>query len=116
MFHLSLPVADLNACERFYREAFGATVQPLRTGVSNVHVFGTQLTFHERRDSAMTIAARADMHFGQVVSVADWRAIHARLVKCGFPLVRCAEPSEGQRGKLVVQDPAGNLVEINSPD
>lgn len=114
MFHFSLPVADLNACERFYREAFGATVQPLRKGVSNVHVFGAQLTFHERRDSAMTIAARAEMHFGQVVSIADWWAIHTWLVESGYPLVRCAEPSENQRGKLMVQDPAGNLVEINS--
>ena len=81
-----------------------------------MHVFGAQLTFHERHESAMTVAARADMHFGQVVSVTDWKAIHARLVEAGFPLVRCAEPSEGQRGKLIVEDPSGNLVEINSSD
>lgn len=116
MFHLSLPVADLKACEDFYREAFGATVQPLRTGVSNVHVFGAQLTLHERGGSAMTIESRAEMHFGQVVSTAIWREIHARLVEVGAPFVRCSEPSEGCRGKLMVQDPSGNRVEINSSD
>ncbi|HYC96866.1 VOC family protein [Brevundimonas sp.] len=116
MFHLSLPVTDLAACEHFYREAFAATVQPLRAGVSNIHVFGAQLTLHERTDSALTGHARAEMHFGEVVPVASWMAMRTRLVEVGAPLIRCSEPSEGRRGKLVVQDPSGNLVEINSAD
>ena len=116
MFHLSLPVTDLTACEDFYREAFGATVKSLRAGVSNVHVFEAQLTLHARTSSALTAIARSEMHFGQVVSVTSWKAMHARLLKVGVPLIRCTEPSEGRRGKLVVQDPSGNLVEINSSE
>ena len=114
MFHLSLPVTDLSACEHFYKEVFGARVQPLRAGVSNIHVFDAQLTLHERTASAFSGDARAEMHFGQVVSAASWRAIHDRLVEVGVPLIRCTQPSEGGRGKLVVQDPSGNLVELNS--
>ncbi|HEV7227193.1 VOC family protein [Brevundimonas sp.] len=116
MFHLSLPVADLNACELFYQDTFGATVQPLRDGVSNVRVFEAQLTFHERKDSAMTIEARTEMHFGHVVSIADWKVIHARVIEVGIPLVHCTVPARGHRGKLMVKDPSGNLIEINSSD
>lgn len=114
MFHLSLPVTDLKACEEFYREAFGATVQPLRAGVSNIHVFEAQLTLHERPASALTSDARSEIHFGQVVPVTRWRTLHARLVEAGVPLIRCTAPSNGRRGKLVVQDPSNTLVEINS--
>ncbi len=116
MFHLSLPVDDLKACEEFYREAFGATVQGLREGVSNIHVFGAQLTLHERAGSAMNAGARDEMHFGQVVSAAEWTHIHDRLTARGLQLVHCAMPdaAQGRRGKMLVRDPSGNLVEINS--
>lgn len=114
MFHLSLPVTDLKACEEFYQGVFGATVQPLRTGVSNIHVFEAQLTLHERIASALTGDARSEIHFGQVIPLTSWWALHARLTEAGVPLVRCTVPSDARRGKMVVQDPSGNLVEINS--
>ena len=114
MFHLSLPVANLKACEEFYQGVFAATVQPLRSGVSNIHVFEAQLTLHERSVSALTCDARAEIHFGQVVPVTTWWALHARVIEVGVPLVLCVVPSEGCRGKMVVHDPSGNLVEINS--
>jgi len=116
MFHLSLPVDDLNRCEAFYREVFGADIRRIRPDASNIYIFAAQLTLHERPGSAMTGGARAEMHFGQVVSIEDWRAIHIKLADRGVAMRRCIEPDVGEqrKGKMLFQDPSGNLIEINS--
>jgi extradiol dioxygenase family protein len=56
------------------------------------------------------------MHFGYVVTGRDWFAIRDRIRDSGFALLKCMEPTDSPsgRGKLLVADPSGNIVEINS--
>ena len=116
MFHLSLPVRAFSQCLDFYRDCFGAKVVMLNEKAANLYVFGGQLTLHDKPDSIMNAEQRREMHFGYVVTEQDWFAIRNRLQEAGQTLVRCIEPhDEGQtRGKLLVMDPSGNIVEINS--
>lgn len=116
MFHLSLPIDKFEDCISFYKSAFDAEVVKLGPGVANVFVFGAQVTFHDRTGSSLTQAAREEMHFGAVVPVEEWVRIRERLTDRGTPLLRCVEPAgaSGERAKLLVADPSGNLIEINS--
>ena len=116
MFHLSLPVERLETCVNFYRDGFGAETVPVAPGVVNLLVFDCQLTLHERPDTALTSAARREMHFGATVSLPEWRAIRDRLRRQGHQLMTCIEAHDSPRGraKLMLADPGGNLVEINA--
>lgn len=116
MFHLSLPVQDFAQCLAFYRDCFDARVVMLDEKAANVYVFGGQLTLHDKPHSGMDAAQRREMHFGHVVAVDDWYAIRDRVRQSERPVLKQIEPDDAahKRGKLVVVDPSGNLVEINS--
>jgi extradiol dioxygenase family protein len=115
LFHLSLPVERFEECLAFYRSCFGCEIVELAPGVANVFGFGAQITLHDKPASPLA-AAREELHFGPVVSRADWLRIRDRLVETGHDLLKCVEPDpySGRRGKLLVADPSGNLVEVNS--
>ena len=116
MFHLSLPVDCYQECLTFYRSCFNAETVELTPTAANIYVFGAQLTIHDDPSSPLTGAARTQLHFGPVVSVEDWLLIRDRLIQSSHRLLKCIEPDpvSGRRGKLVVADPSGNLVEVNS--
>lgn len=116
MFHLSLPVQRFDACLAFYRDCFGAEVKMLSSQAANLFVFGGQVTFHDKSESALSDDARRTMHFGQVVSPDEWLRMRDRLVAAGhLPMHEvAASEAANRRAKLLVADPSGNLVEINS--
>lgn len=116
MFHLSLPVDKFEECLLFYQSAFDAEVVVLAPGVANVFVFGAQVTLHDQADSSLNLAARQTMHFGAVVPAEEWARIRGRLVDRGRTLSRCVEAADTPdgRAKLLVSDPSGNLIEVNS--
>lgn len=116
MFHLSLPVERFAECLDFYRSAFAANVVMLGEHAANLFVFGGQVTLHDRPDAIFDQTQRREMHFGPIVDNAEWFAIRDRLRDTDQPLLTCIEPdaASGRRGKLLLADPSGNLVEINS--
>ncbi len=116
MFHLSLPVPAFAECVAFYQACFDAEVVMLGDRAANLIVFGGQLTLHDDPDSPIGPAQRSAVHFGHVVTTEDWFAIRSRLETSSRTIVRCVEPglSGSPRGKLLVVDPGGNIVEINS--
>lgn len=116
MFHLSLPVAAFAECIAFYRDCFGADIVMLSDQAANLYVFGGQLTLHDKPGSAIRAEQRQEMHFGHVVADAEWFAIRDRIQSSAQTVLRCVEPvaAAGTRGKLLVVDPSGNIVEINS--
>jgi extradiol dioxygenase family protein len=116
MFHLSLPVRQLEECVRFYRDCFSAEVRMLSSGSCNLFVFGGQVTFHDRAVSGFTDQVRREMHFGQVVTIDEWAQLRHRIMESGYSPIRLVMPGDAPdgRGKLLIADPSGNLVEINS--
>ncbi len=116
MFHLSLPVQRFDACLAFYRDCFGADVRMLNPQTANLFVFGGQVTFHDNPNSELSDDARHAMHFGQVVSPDDWLKLRDRIVGAGHSPMRAVAATEAANGraKLLVADPSGNLIEINS--
>ncbi len=116
MFHLSLPVRQFDACLVFYRDCFGARIEMLGKKAANLFVFGGQMTLHDRSKSGLTDDLRREMHFGQVVTVAEWTQVRDKIFVFGYSPLRSVTPDEAgnRRGKLIVTDPSGNLIEINS--
>jgi extradiol dioxygenase family protein len=116
MFHLSLPVTAFAECLAFYRDCFDAEIVMLSNRAANLYVFGGQLTLHDDPHSPIGPAQRRAMHFGHVVTTEEWFAIRDRLEASCWTLLRCVEPAQSgsSRGKLLVADPSGNIVEVNS--
>lgn len=116
MFHLSLPVDRFDDCLNFYRNCFEAEVKMLSAKAANVFVFGGQVTLHDRPASELSDCARRTMHFGQVVSPEEWLQLRDRIVAAKHLPLHLVEATDAsnRRAKLVVADPSGNLVEINS--
>ncbi len=116
MFHLSLPVTAFSDCIAFYRDCFDARIVMLNDEAANLYVFGGQLTLHHRPNSSIELPQRREMHFGHVVSDDVWFAVRDRVQASSQTVLRCVEPMDGGRvrGKLLVVDPSGNIVEINS--
>lgn len=88
----------------------------LNERTANLYVFGGQITLHDKPDSLLDGALRREMHFGHVVSEEDWFAIRDRVHGSASSPVKCMNPKDSTngRGKLLVIDPSGNMVEINS--
>lgn len=114
VFHLSLPVQRFSACLLFYARFFDARVESLSPTAANIFVLGGQLTLHDRSDSPLTASARGAMHFGAVISKAEWIRLRRTLALNGLPFIVDNAPGGiGIRGKVQIVDPSGNIIEIN---
>lgn len=116
MFHLSLPVDRYRECIAFYRSCFDARIVELTPTAANVFAFGAQITLHDAPSSPLSGAARTQLHFGPLVPPEEWFVMRDRLIAAGHRLLKCVDPDHGsgKRGKFVVADPSGNLIEVNS--
>lgn len=112
-FHLSFAVPDLQATKRFYCDVLGCSSGRDAGGWVDVLLFGHQLTIHQ---SSAQHEAQAIDHFGVVLDKADWLALAQRLDDLGVTYVMrprvLAIASADENGKLLLNDPAGNLLEF----
>jgi catechol 2,3-dioxygenase-like lactoylglutathione lyase family enzyme len=69
--HLSLPVADLDAAERFYTDVLQARVGRKRDGWLDIWLFGAQVTLHHAPEALLPVNGQGHRHFGAVLSAAD---------------------------------------------
>ncbi len=126
VFHLALPVDDLEAARAFYCGLLGCPAGREAPGRwLDLDFFGHQLSLHlhpeaagESRASAVDGDAVPVRHFGVVLPWPEWEALHGRLAAAGQPFriaprVRFAGKA-GEQGTFFVLDPAGNALEFKS--
>jgi len=108
--HVNLPVPHgaSEAVAAFYLDVLGFTVDPNRPESGRPGVWldvgdGTQVHLSERDG-----AAHPDQHVAFVVE--DLAGLAARAAEAG------ARWTDRGRGRAVLRDPAGNLVEVFSPE
>ncbi len=112
-FHLSFAVPDLRVAAKFYEDVLGCTRGHDDGAWLDMMLFGHQLTLHQATSHH---PARPIDHFGVLLTEPQWRALGERLQgsDSAFEMPPrdwdAGTPSE--RGKFLLHDPAGNLLEF----
>ncbi len=126
LFHLSIPVDDLERARNFYIDTLGCTVGSETRGRFDINFFGHHIVAHlSPREAAKengAIASDGDTaplrHFGVILPLEDWKEMEQRLVSrdINFTL----SPRLSFAGKpaeqhiMMLPDGCGNIVEFKS--
>ena len=116
IFHLSIPVRNLDEAISFYMDTLGATKGRHESGWADVALFGAQITL---QDDAANVAdpMPRTRHFGATVSWNEWETLISRLTGL-VPFVEAPKISfaetDREQAKAMVIDPSGNLIEIKA--
>jgi uncharacterized protein len=127
-FHLSLPVADLEAAADFYVDALGGVRR--RTGPDwiDIDFFGHQLSLHEvpgyAPESHRSVVDGVEVptrHLGVVLDPETWQRLAESLTAAEVPFLLTPRSrfvgQDGEQHTFFVNDPSGNAVECNAfPD
>jgi uncharacterized protein len=118
MFHLAIPVKDLESSREFYVEKLGAVAGRSNPEWLDVFLWGHQITLHRQPDQVPSREARGVRHFGVILPWEEWeesvRTFRERgVVFVGEPSIRYAQTPEAE-AKLHLEDPSGNLIEVKA--
>lgn len=124
-FHLAFPVHDLAAARAFYGEVLGCREGRSSERWIDFDLGGHQIVAH-LDDSLRALEASNPVdghdvpvpHFGVVLTMADWRALAARLEAAGVafgiePHIRFAG-QPGEQATMFFRDPSGNALEFKA--
>ncbi len=118
IFHLSIPVADLEAAKRFYIDVLGATVGRENDAWLDVLLWGHQITLQCKPDEVMPLAQQGKRHFGVVLPWDEWEREAARIRATGTPFL--GEPkvllngTPEEQAKVHLADPGNNIIEVKA--
>jgi uncharacterized protein len=116
IFHLSLPVRDLDEAVDFYSSQLDAQIGRHTESFADALMFGAQVTLQNDPASVSDPMPRT-RHFGATLPWAAWERISARFAGSAL-IVEAAtvsfagDPTE--QGKMMITDPSGNLIEIKA--
>ena len=126
LFHLSIPVDDLDRARAFYVDTLGCSVGRQARGRFDINFFGHHIVAHlAPREAAAgkgEIPSDGDVaplrHFGVILDLDDWKAMERRLGERGVDFV--LSPRVSFAGKpaeqhiMMLPDGCGNIVEFKS--
>lgn len=126
LFHLSIPVDDLERAKAFYVDTLGCTIGRETRGRFDINFFGHHVVAHlsprEAGRANGTIPSDGDTaplrHFGVILPLDAWREMEARLA--GRNVEFTLSPRLSFAGKpaeqhiMMLPDGCGNVVEFKS--
>ncbi len=122
-FHLAFPVRDIESTRRFYSETLGCEVGREAEHWIDFDLHGHQISAHVAPpDAVATNPVDGEdvpvRHFGVILTMAEWRALEARLRGAGVefliePQVRFAG-QVGEQATMFLRDPSGNALEFKA--
>jgi len=118
MFHLAMPVSNLEESRAFYVDMLGCQVGRQKPTWLDIYFLGHQITLHQKPDQVLPLNAQGVRHFGATLAWQDWEDLVARLVAKGVPLAdgpsfkHVGRPEE--QGKVFLRDPSGNVIELKT--
>jgi len=123
-FHLAFPVHDLAAARAFYGGVLGCPEGRSSDAWIDFDLYGHQIVTHLSPGAGAVHSNAVDghdvpvPHFGVVLTVAQWRALAARLEAAGTvfgiaPYVRF-EGQVGEQATMFFRDPSGNALEFKA--
>jgi extradiol dioxygenase family protein len=117
VFHLAIPVHDLDAAQHFYVDLLGCKLARRYPDRITVDFFGDQLVCHLTEGARQEPESLYPRHFGVTFrAAADFEALHACAVIRKIPFyldvsTRFEAMAEEHR-TFVLLDPSGNLLEF----
>lgn len=118
IFHLSFPVADLDAARAFYVNVLGAAVGRVRDQWTDMLLWGHQITLQLDPDAVTDLAGQGKRHFGVVMPWADWQRLASSLPElAGAHLLKPPTVSgegDSAQAKLLLRDPSNNVIELKA--
>lgn len=126
LFHLSIPVDDLDRARAFYIDTLGCTVGREARGRFDINFFGHHVVAHHspREAGKPRGAIESDgdtaplRHFGVILPLDDWKHMERRLVERNAEFT--LSPRLSFAGKpaeqhiMMLPDGCGNVVEFKS--
>jgi extradiol dioxygenase family protein len=118
IFHLSIPVSDLDAARRFYTDALGATTGRSEDDWLDLLLWGHQITLQKRPSDVLPPDRQGKRHFGVILPWPEWESLANRIR--GAAISFLAPPSvflEGtqqEQAKFYLADPSNNIIEIKA--
>lgn len=125
LFHLAVPVADLEAARKFYAGLLGCRVGRESARWIDFDFFGHQVTAHLDPGHVQPVGANVvdgkDVpvrHFGVILEWNAWHELADRLQGAGVsfmiaPHIRF-QGETGEQATLFISDPSGNYLEFKS--
>lgn len=125
LFHLAIPVADLEATRTFYAGLLGCRVGRESEHWIDFDFFGHQVTAHLETGRAQAVPTNVVdgknvpvRHFGIILEWNAWHELAERLKRDGVtfaiaPHIRF-QGEVGEQATLFISDPSGNHLEFKS--
>lgn len=114
IFHLSLPVSNLQSTRQFYEKYLGGKTGRVSEDWLDLWLFGVQITIQQglRKNSSLL---PTKFHFGGTLTWEKWKATRARLAQLGAefegdPVIDAAQG----RAKMYLKDPDGYVIELKA--
>jgi extradiol dioxygenase family protein len=118
IFHLSIPVSDLQEAARFYTGVLGAQIGRRAPDWIDALVWGHQITLQLRPEEVLPLERQGKRHFGVVLPWAEWEDLAERLRVEGAHFLSPPEThfvgTSREQAKLYLADPAHNIIEIKA--
>ncbi|GHB73252.1 VOC family protein [Persicitalea jodogahamensis] len=126
-FHVAVPVHDLEAARKFYREVLGCGEGRSDTHWTDFDLYGHQFVIHYKPKPAEDVALHSNPvdghdvpvpHYGVVLEWDDWHTLEARLKSHNIKFI--IEPyirfkgQPGEQATMFFLDPSGNALEFKS--
>jgi hypothetical protein len=118
IFHLSIPVADLDAARRFYIDVLGATTGRTEEDWLDVLVWGHQITLQKRPSDVLPPDRQGKRHFGVILPWSEWESLANRIRGAGISFLAppsvFLEGTDQEQAKFYLADPGNNIIEIKA--
>ena len=118
IFHLSIPVRDLDEALGFYVDALAAKPGRRHDDWLDVLVWGHQVTLQLRPEEVLPRAAQGKRHYGVVLPWDEWKSEVERIRASGIRFA--AEPqvlmpgTAEEQAKFYLRDPSDNVIEVKA--
>jgi extradiol dioxygenase family protein len=118
IFHLSIPVSDLQLAKRFYVEVLGASIGRENSDWMDALLWGHQITLQLRPAEVLPPRQQGKRHFGVTLPWQEWELAAERVASSGVNFL--AKPQIFQSGlpdehaKFFLADPSHNVIEIKA--
>ncbi len=116
IFHLSIPVRDLDEAVAFYGSQLGAEIGRRTDDFADALLFGAQVTLQNDPGNVTEPMPRT-RHFGATLRWDEWELVASRFAEGPLVIESPTVSYQGEpieQGKMMIVDPSGNLIEIKA--